>query len=350
MPTFPATGASANMNALSFNAGGSAYGWTWNISSANGSNPGMYGWLGKNAGWTSVNTGTAIQGQWSYYVMTYNGTTFTLYTNGVLAGSQSATYYMVNAGTPLYLGAYNDNGSPGSPDGARYYRGGMEDVAVYGYTLTPRQVGNHYFYGTNSGATFITTQPASQTNYVSLTASFSVTAAGLPPLTYQWRAGTAGSGGPFTNLTAGGQFSAVTNATLTISNLVLTNAADYVVVVSNSYGSITSSVATLTVLNDTAPSIVTQPASQTNFTGLTTAFNVNATGFPPLAYQWRSGVSGSGGPYTNLVAGGQYSGVTNASLFPLSLTTNNAADYVVVVSDTVGSVTSAPATLTVHIE
>ena len=49
--------------------------------------------------------------------------------------------------------------------------------------------------------------------------------------------GATRSGGPYTNLIAGGQFSAVTNVTLTISNLVANNALDYVVVVTNSNGS-----------------------------------------------------------------------------------------------------------------
>ena len=56
----------------------------------------------------------------------------------------------------------------------------------------------------------------------------------------------------YTNLIAGGQFSDVTNATLTIANLTLGNAEDYVVVVTNASGSITSTAATLTVVTNSS--------------------------------------------------------------------------------------------------
>jgi alpha-galactosidase len=190
----------------------------------------------------------------------------------------------------------------------------------------------------------ITTPPASQTNIVSQTAMFTVTAVGTQPLYYQWRAGATG-GGVYTNLIAGGQFSAVTNATLYITNLVSGNAADYVVVITNANGSVTSAVATLTVFN-AAPSITTQPAGQTNIVGQTATFTVTAVGLPPLYYQWRAGATG-GGVYTNLIAGGQFSAVTNATMTITNVVTGNAADYVVVVTNSYGSVTSTVMRLTV---
>ena len=190
----------------------------------------------------------------------------------------------------------------------------------------------------------ITTQPASQTNIVGQTATFSVTAASVSPLYYQWRAGATGSG-VYTNLIAGGQFSAVTNATMTITNLALGNAADYVVVISNANGSVTSAAATLAVFNP-SPSIITQPTSQTIVVGQTASFTVSAAGLQPLNYQWRAGAIGAG-VYTNLIAGGQFSVVTNATMTITNLAPGNAADYVVVVTNSSGSITSVVATLTV---
>jgi hypothetical protein len=344
MPVFPATGAGANMNPLSFCNGVDVYGWTWNIAGANASNPGIDGWLGQNGSWTQVSAGVCIQGQWSYYVMTYNGTIFSVYTNGVLAGSHGSTYYLNMAGTPLLLGAYNDYGSPPDIDATRDYRGGMENVAVYNYALTPAQISSHYRYGTNAGAPYILTQPESQTNYVGQTASFTVSTGGISPFSYQWRAGLEGSG-VYTNLFAGGQFSAPTNAALYISNLTLENAADYVAVVANSYGSVTTTVARLTVLNGQL-AIVTPPASQTNETGQTANFTVNAVGIPPLCYQWQAGPTDSS-VYTNLIAGGQFSPVTNAALDIANLTLGNAGDYLVVVSNASGAITSSVAALVV---
>jgi alpha-galactosidase len=89
---------------------------------------------------------------------------------------------------------------------------------------------------------------------VGQTASITVIPTGTTPFAYQWRAGVTNSGN-YINLINGGNLSGATNATLTINNTQFTNALDYVVVVTNIYGAITSSVpARLTVL---APAPVT---------------------------------------------------------------------------------------------
>jgi hypothetical protein len=79
----------------------------------------------------------------------------------------------------------------------------------------------------------ITTSPQSQTNTLGGTATFSSIATGSAPLVYQWY---------FTNAIFG-----ATNTSLVISNVVSTNAGNYFVIVTNSFGSATSSVAKLTV-------------------------------------------------------------------------------------------------------
>jgi hypothetical protein len=86
----------------------------------------------------------------------------------------------------------------------------------------------------------ITSQPLSRTNEVATTASFTVMAAGVTPLHYQWcRDGT--------NLMGGGSLSGVTTTNLVIDNVQFADAGDYTVVVTNTYGSVTSQVARLTV-------------------------------------------------------------------------------------------------------
>lgn len=92
------------------------------------------------------------------------------------------------------------------------------------------------------------------------------------------------------------------------------------------------------------PQIVTQPVSQTNFSGMTVQFSVSAYGYPAPSCQWQAG---SDGVYTNLTNGGQFSGVTNSTLTITSLSLANAAAYVLVASNASGSVTSTPAILTV---
>jgi len=86
-----------------------------------------------------------------------------------------------------------------------------------------------------------------------------------------------------TNLSNGGNISGANTATLSVSNIVQADAADYSLIVSNSYSSVTSSVATL-VVND--PAINTQPLSQTLPPGTNATFRVVAGGTAPLAYTW----------------------------------------------------------------
>ena len=89
--------------------------------------------------------------------------------------------------------------------------------------------------GSNATAPTIATEPTNQTVLAGQTATFSVTAAGTMPLTYQWQKGTTAiSGATSANYT--------TPATTTSDN-----GTKFSVVVSNSVGSATSSAVTLTV-------------------------------------------------------------------------------------------------------
>src|SRR5215469_18056888 len=65
------------------------------------------------------------------------------------------------------------------------------------------------------GQPVIVTPPASQTAYLGQTVTMTVAATGTN-LTYQWQAGTTGSG-IYTNLSNANEFSGVTTNTLTIS-------------------------------------------------------------------------------------------------------------------------------------
>jgi hypothetical protein len=172
----------------------------------------------------------------------------------------------------------------------------------------------------------ITAQPAAQTVTAGLTASFSVAATGTAPLGYQWnKNGTAISGATSSSYT--------TPATTSSDN-----GAQFTVVVSNTAGSVTSSAAILTVnAAPVAPSITTQPASQTVTAGQTASFSVAATGTAPLSYQWKK---------NNLaISGATSSGYTT----PATTSSDNGALFTVVVSNTAGSVTSIAATLTVNV-
>jgi hypothetical protein len=112
------------------------------------------------------------------------------------------------------------------------------------YTLV---LSNQYGVTTSTGATLalrqpptILVQPQSQTSVVGGTATFSLVVTGTPPFRYAWRFNG-------TNLPA----ALGTNAALVLANVQTNQAGDYSVVVTNLSGSVTSTVATLTVFQAT---------------------------------------------------------------------------------------------------
>jgi hypothetical protein len=122
----------------------------------------------------------------------------------------------------------------------------------------------------------ITTQPANLTVTAPNAANFSVVATGDAPLSYQWRRD-------------GSAISGATSASYALNpTAVADNSALFDVLVSNAAGTVTSTVATLTVNPaPVPPSITTQPASLTVTAPNAANFSVVATGDAPLSYQWR---------------------------------------------------------------
>ena len=174
--------------------------------------------------------------------------------------------------------------------------------------------------------------PATRTNYAGTLATFTASASGTSPLSYQWQKNGV-------NLVNGGNVTGATSQNLALGNVQLTDAASYRIVVSNFGGSITSSPASLVVLAD-EPLITRSPSSRTNNAGTTASFTVTANGLPTLNYQWlKNGF--------NLADGGNVSGSTTATLVLSDVQDADVASYVVAVTNAFGSVTSAPALLTV---
>ena len=118
---------------------------------------------------------------------------------------------------------------------------------------------------------WIATQPSNTAVVLGQPASFSVAAGGDAPLTYQWRFN-------------GSIIPGATNAQLPFASAQTNQAGSYSVIVSNSYGNVTSSNANLTVYLPTA--ITSQPQSQGVVIGQGATFSVAATGSTPITYQW----------------------------------------------------------------
>ena len=107
--------------------------------------------------------------------------------------------------------------------------------------------------------------------------TFSALATGREPLGYQW----CFNGSP---ISPNARVSGTTNATLIISNAQFADIGSYSVVVSNPFGSVLSSSASLTVISP--PFITRQPTDRTVRAGSEVAIPALASGTPPLWYQW----------------------------------------------------------------
>jgi hypothetical protein len=205
---------------------------------------------------------------------------------------------------------------------------------------TPTQVGTNFFnvklfyqsalpvlgsfkivvVGAAISAPVITNQPiAGATNLVGTTNNLFSVIAGTAPLSYQWFFNT--------NTAVAG----ATNATLTLTNIQLTNAGYYRCTITNSAGSTNSANALLTVWQP--PVITNNPVGVTNVAGGSATFTVTAGGVPALSYQWRLNPSTP------------QAGATSASFNLANLRASQAGSYSVIITNSAGSVTSAPAVL-----
>jgi subtilisin-like proprotein convertase family protein len=173
----------------------------------------------------------------------------------------------------------------------------------------------------DQGPPVILSQPQDVTVVAGRAGMLEVSVRSCPPLGYQWYFNQ-------TNVVAD-----ATNATLVLSPVVLGEAGSYAVVITNGYGSVTSSPAMVTVV--VPARILSNPVDVVATNGDTVEFTVQGDGNGPLLYQWYFN-------QTNLLADG-----TNAVLHLSNVSPAQAGIYTVVLTNAYGSVTSTPATLTV---
>src|SRR5437016_4502547 len=254
-------------------------------------------------------------------------------TNQTVTIGQTATFMVVAAGTAPLSYQWQENGTAISGATSASYTtastnfSDMGSHCVVWVSKTVESGSSGKVTATNNAPAVtppIATQPANQTVTVGQMATFTVVATGTAPLSYQWQKNTTAISG-------------ATSATYTTpATTAADNAATFVVVVSNTAGSVTSNAATLMVNSAaTAPSITTQPASQTVTVGQTATFTVVATGTAPLSYAWTKNATA-------------ISGATAASYTtPATTSSDTGAQFTVTVSNVAGNVTSNPATLTV---
>jgi len=250
--------------------------------------------------------------------------------DGATAGFLNPALYLIGSGTN-YAACFHDiaTGNNIGTNAAGLFN------AVAGYDLCTG-------WGTPNGTNlinalaplafpFFITQPASQKATNGANVSFTINVAGGSPLNFQWLFDG-------TNLPAGGNISGTTSSALSITAATTNNAGSYMLIVTNAYGSITSSVAILNV--GFAPAISTQPTNLTIHSGSNAVFTATVIGSTNLVYQWQKNGS-------NLANGASISGATSNVLTLTAVTTNSSGSYNLSVTNIFGVTTSSVAVLTV---
>lgn len=243
----------------------------------------------------------------------------------VAFGSNAVLSVGVEGTTPLSY-QWSFNGTP-LTDGGQISGSATATLTIANFQ--PADMGNYSVTVANqagsatSAATvtvldpLLSTQPQSQSVFGGATVTFSVNTTGQQPLAYQWQFDG-------TNLPG------ATNDPLVLSNVQVSQSGTYSVVVTNVYGAIASSNATLTVTALT----IAGPQNQSVLGGATATFTVTVNGQAPFAYQW-------------MFDGFNLAGATNNPLVLSNVMVSEAGMYSVVVANDYGMAVSSNASLTV---
>ena len=167
----------------------------------------------------------------------------------------------------------------------------------------------------------ITGHPSDQTVMQGLVATFTVSASGSTPFTYQWQRNMV-------------NISGANSSSYTIPATVFADSgATFRCVVTNGFGIANSNEATLTV--NAPPNITGHPSDQTVMQGQPATFTVSASGSTPFTYQWQR----------NMV---NISGANSSSYtIPATVFADSGATFRCVVTNAFGTANSNEANLTV---
>jgi hypothetical protein len=242
----------------------------------------------------SSSPGIIVTNQFQHVALTYDKSSGLgrLYLNGILVAQQNLGVFTPQTGYNLYLG---------NRPGSALWSGLLDEISLYNRALSSNEVASIYDAGTSGKcpliAPAIISQPTNQTVTAGGTASFSVTANGTPPLSYQWNLNTTSIVG-------------ATSTTLTLTNVQVSQAGNYTVLVTNLFGSVLSSNAILVVTLDhfawnpiPSPRFVNTPFAVviqardmtnglfTNFTGTAILDSTNGVAVtPPVSGNFVQGV------------------------------------------------------------
>jgi hypothetical protein len=254
---------------------------------------------------------------WSFVALVVSPTNAIIYLNNASGQFSVTNIFNHTNGSWNALTLIGDDPSSTTTPENRAFTGAIDEVAVFNRCLPGTEILNLYRTGLQISTIppVIVKQPLPSGLMEGRNATFSVIASGDAPLAYQWqRDGT--------NLSDIGNITGSATPALTVSSVSIANdAAGYDVVINNLAGSITSSVATL--------SIVVSNSTPTPYETKIRALNplsywrLNETNGSPYSYDYWGGIAGvNEGSITLGVNGPQppdFSGMES---------TNTAASYV----------------------
>lgn len=110
----------------------------------------LYAWGYGNGNDKTFTLASAVNdGAWHHVVETYNGTSITVYVDGVALASQTATRSTVIDSYGFGIGAIIN---PGDANSGGYFAGSIDEVSLYTTTLGQTTVTNHHQLGTSPAA------------------------------------------------------------------------------------------------------------------------------------------------------------------------------------------------------
>jgi hypothetical protein len=274
-----------------------------------------YTWNDDSATYNFSSGVTVPAGQWSFVAVTVDPNQAVVYAHDgtTFQSSTNVTPHAVQGFNGLSRIGMDYIGAP-----VTVFNGAIDEMAVFKRAFSMGEVYSLYAAGKGGlGPTIFQDVVAPPTIAVGETLALSVDAGGTPNLTYQWRKN-------------GGAIGSNTN-TYSKPNLVVADGGNYDVIITNTFGAVTSSVVTINLQPQTFPTISSQPQGRTVYRGGYVNLSVTADG-GNLGYFWQL----NGAP----VPGG-----TNAAYLITSADATNTGSYSVIVSNSVGAVTSAPPAL-----
>jgi hypothetical protein len=264
-------------------------------------------------------TSTVNDGNWHQVVAVRKGLDGLTYIDGVLAGSNTGTEVReLVGGIRTFIGR-------DMRDFIDTFNGEIDEVAMFDKALGAGTVLSLYdtAIGSNAAPVMVSNPPVMDpptTIYATTTFTIMADVAGALPMTYQWRKDGVVVG---------------TSRDYTKANASVSDNGNYDVIITNPYGSVTSAAVTVSVNAAQPAQIVLQPSSRSVYPGGTASFSVEATGTPPLTYQWKK-------------AGANMIGETNQTLIISNASAADVAAYSVGVTNVAGGTVSQGGSLTIR--